>query len=82
MDEKPPFDPIRFSAWLIAFVVGIYGVVILAFAAGCLFNYNLIISNPEISCDPNNRLMGLLAAALAAALTFASVRRGGNGKDK
>jgi hypothetical protein len=71
MDEKPPFDPVRASFWLIAFVVGIYGVVILAFAAGCLFNLNLIISNPEISCDPNNRLMGLLAAALAAALTFA-----------
>lgn len=78
MSDKPPFDPQRAAFWLIAFVVGIYGMVILAFAAGCLFNVNLIISNPEISCDPNNRLMGLLAAALAAALTFAS--RGG--KDK
>ena len=80
MDEKPPFDPIRAGFWLIAFVVGIYGVVILAFAAGCVLNVTTIINNPEISCDPNNRLMGLLAAALAAALTFASVRR--NGKDK
>lgn len=78
MSDRPPFDPQRAAFWLIAFVVGIYGVVILAFAAGCLFNMNIIINNPEISCDPNNRLMGLLAAALAAALTFASVR----GKDK
>jgi hypothetical protein len=80
MDEKPPFDPIRAAFWLIAFVVAIYGVVILSFAAGCLLHHEAIITNPEITCDPNNRLMGLLAAALAAALTFASVRR--NGKDK
>jgi hypothetical protein len=78
--DKPPFDPVRAAFWLIAFVVGIYGVVILSFAAGCLLNVNTIISNPEVSCDPNNRLMGLLAAALAAALTFASTRR--DGKDK
>jgi hypothetical protein len=78
--DKPPFDPIRAAFWLIAFVVGIYGVVILAFAAGCLMHHEAIITNPEISCDPNNRLMGLLAAALAAALTFASTRR--DGKDK
>jgi hypothetical protein len=80
MDEKPPFDPIRAAFWLIAFVVGIYGVVILGFAAGCLLHHESIITNPEITCDPNNRLMGLLAAALAAALTFASTRR--DGKDK
>jgi hypothetical protein len=75
VNEKPPFDPIRAGFWLIAFVVGIYAVVILASVTGCLINVHLIISNPEISCDPNNRLMGLLAAALAAALTFSSVGR-------
>jgi hypothetical protein len=80
MPEKPPFDPIRASFWLIAFVVFIYGAVIVAFAVGCLMHHEAIVTNPEISCDPNNRLMGLLAAALAAALTFASVRR--DGKDK
>lgn len=69
--DKPPFDPQRAAFWLIAFVVGIYAVVILASVTGCLVNVHLIIANPEISCDPNNRLMGLLAAALAAALTFA-----------
>ena len=78
MSDRPPFDPIRAAFWLIAFVVGIYGVVILAFAAGCLMHHEAIVTNPEVSCDPNNRLMGLLAAALAAALTFASIR----GKDK
>ena len=80
MSDKPPFDPIRAAFWLIAFVVGIYGVVILGFAAGCLMNVTTIITHADISCDPNNRLMGLLAAALAAALTFASTRR--DGKDK
>jgi hypothetical protein len=74
MSEKPPFDPIRAAFWLIAFVVGIYGVVILGMVGACLLNATTIINNVDISCDPNNRLMGLLAAALAAALTFASVR--------
>jgi hypothetical protein len=71
VSEKPPFDPQRAAFWLIAFVVGVYAVVILTFAVGCLMHHEAIITNPEISCDPNNRLMGLLAAALAAALTFA-----------
>ena len=71
MSDKPPFDPVRASFWLIAFVVGIYGVVILTFVGACLMNASTIINDPDISCDPNNRLMGLLAAALAAALTFA-----------
>jgi hypothetical protein len=75
MSDRPPFDPVRAAFLLVAFVVGIYGVVILAFAAGCLLHHDIIIGNPEISCDPNNRLMGLLAAALAAALSFAGIRR-------
>lgn len=78
MGDKPPFDPQRAAFWLIAFVVFIYGVVIIGFAGACLFNAVTIISKVEISCDPNNRLMGLLAAALAAALAFAGIR----GKDK
>jgi hypothetical protein len=77
MDEKPPFDPIRAAFWLIAFVVCIYGVVIVAFAVACVVHATTIITS-ETSCDPNNRLMGLLAAALAAALAFAGIR----GKDK
>jgi Ca2+/Na+ antiporter len=79
VSDKPPFDPIRAAFWLIAFVVGIYGVVIVAFAAACVVHATAIITS-EISCDPNNRLMGLLAAALAAALAFAGIRR--DGKDK
>jgi hypothetical protein len=75
--DKPPFDPVRAAFWLIAFVVGIYGVVIIGFAAACVIHATTII-HEEISCDPNNRLMGLLAAALAAALAFAGIR----GKDK
>jgi hypothetical protein len=78
--DKPPFDPVRAAFWLIAFVVGIYGVVITAFAVACVVHATAIISDSEISCDPHNRLMGLLAAALAAALAFAGIRR--DGKDK
>jgi hypothetical protein len=75
LNEKPPFDPIRAAFWLIAFVVGIYGVVIITFAAACFMHHQEIITNDAVSCDPNNRLMGLLAAALAAALAFAGVSR-------
>ena len=82
MSDKPPFDPIRAAFWLIAFVVGIYGVVIMAFAVGLPGSRHHHHHQREISCDPNNRLMGLLAAALAAALAFAGIRRGGDGKDK
>jgi hypothetical protein len=69
--DRPPFDPQRGAFWLIAFVVAIYGIVILAFAGACLMNATEIVTRADISCDPHNRLMGLLAAALAAALTFA-----------
>lgn len=74
MSDRPPFDPQRAAFWLIAFVVGIYGVVILGMVGACLLHATDIITNTDISCDPNNRLMGLLAAALAAALTFAGAR--------
>jgi len=71
MSDRPPFDPIRASFYLVAFVVGIYGVVVLVAVGACIYHSEIIIKNPDIVCDPKDRLSGLLAAALAAALAFA-----------
>ena len=78
MDEKPPFDPQRAAFWLIAFVIGVHSAVVLMFAGACLLHVEQIIMAPQVDCDPNSRLMALLAAVLAAALAFAGVSK----KDK
>ena len=75
---RPPFDPQRAAFLLVAGVIAVYSVVILAFSAACIWHSEVIVtsSTPDINCDPNSRLMGLLAAALAAALAFAGVHKG------
>jgi uncharacterized MnhB-related membrane protein len=78
MGDRPPFDPIRAAFLLVAAVIGVQAVVILGFAGACIWHSEIIISGPDINCDPNSRLMGLLTAALAAALAFAGVRRNGD----
>jgi hypothetical protein len=75
MSDKPPFDPQRAAFLLVAFVIGVQAAVILGFSAACIWHAEVIITSPDVNCDPNSRLMGLLAAALAAALAFAGVRR-------
>ena len=49
--------------------------IILAHATDCLVYAEAILTKPEIQCDPNDKLMQLLAAALAAALAFAGTSR-------
>ena len=73
--EEPPFDPQRAAFLLVAGVVAVHAIVILAFSAACIWHSEMIISGSDVNCDPNSRLMGLLAAALAAALAFAGVRK-------
>jgi hypothetical protein len=73
--DRPPFDPIRAAFWLLAGVLAVYALVILMFAGACLYHAELIVTGSDVNCDPNARLMGLLAAALAAALAFAGVHR-------
>jgi hypothetical protein len=82
VNERPPFDPLRGAFWLVAFVIGIYGVIVLASVGACIYHSEVIIKNPDIVCDPKDRLSGLLAAALAAALAFAGgfIRRPPNDK--
>ena len=71
LDRRSTFDPVRAALYLVAFVIGIYGLIIVASVAACLVYMETIITRPEIVCDPKNRLSELLSAALAAALAFA-----------
>jgi hypothetical protein len=74
-NDRPPFDPQRAAFLLVAFVIGVHALVILSFAAACIWHAEIVITAADVNCDPNSRLMGLLAAALAAALAFAGVTR-------
>jgi len=71
MPDRPPFDPVRAAFWLIAFVIGVQALVVLIAVGACIWHAELILTTPEIKCDPDNRLAALLTAALAAALAFA-----------
>jgi hypothetical protein len=75
MGDRPPFDPLRAAFLLVAGVIGVHAIVILGFSAACIWHAQAIITGTDVNCDPNSRLMGLLAAALAAALAFAGVNR-------
>jgi hypothetical protein len=68
--DRPPFDQVRFACWLIAGVVGVECLVVLASAAACLWHSEIIISDPQIECDPKDRLTALMTGALAAALAL------------
>jgi hypothetical protein len=76
MDEKPPFDFVRASFWLIASIIWVHCLIVLMGAVECLWLKHI---NTEHVCDPSGKLSDLLAAGLAAALAFAGVR---GGRDK
>lgn len=71
MSEKPPFDAVKASFYLVATIIGVYCLIAVAGAVACLYFMETIIKTPEIVCDPKSRLSELLSAALAAALAFA-----------
>lgn len=74
---RPPFDPLRAAFLLLFFVIAVYAIVILAMVGACVYHSELIVlKDKDVSCDPYNRLMSLMAAALAAALAFAGIRSG------
>jgi len=73
--DRPPFDPLRAAFRLLAFVIGVYALVIVSMVGACVYHSAIIVtSDKDVSCDPYNRLMSLMAAALAAALAFAGIR--------
>jgi small neutral amino acid transporter SnatA (MarC family) len=73
--DKPPFDPHRAAFLLVAGVIAVQSLVAVGFSAACIWHSEIIITGANVDCDPSNRLMGLLAAALAAALAFAGVKK-------
>jgi len=83
MAGREPFDPQRAAFTILCFVIIVYAVVIVAMVGACVYHAEVIIlADKDINCDPNNRLMSLMAAALAAALAFAGIRINERGKDK
>jgi hypothetical protein len=66
VEEKPPFDFVKWSFFLVAGVIGVHLFVVLAGAFFCLAS-----AEDPGGCDPTGRLGEILAAALAAALAFA-----------
>jgi small neutral amino acid transporter SnatA (MarC family) len=72
---RPPFDPQRAAFLLLAGVLAVHSVVVIGMTGACIWHADVIVSGgTEINCDPYNRLMGLMSAALAAALAFAGIR--------
>jgi hypothetical protein len=68
--DRPPFDTVKASFYLIAFVIVVHCVVVLVGAAACLSVFEQIVEN-KFKCDAQGRLGELLSGALAAALAFA-----------
>ena len=83
MDDKPKFDLAKASFFLVAGILTVECLVVLSSVISCVWFSRTIITNPDIVCDPNNRMMELLTGALAAALAFAAgVMRGKGDDDK
>lgn len=78
-NDRPPFDTVRAAYFLVAFVVGIYAVVVLIGFGVCVFHSEHIVAG-NWKCDSENRLVDLLNAALAAALGFAGGLMRGPGR--
>ena len=74
MADRPPFDLVRASFYLVAAVIGIHCVVVLVGAGLCVYQN---VTTDSFTCDAKGRLSDLLAGALAAALAFSGglVRR-------
>lgn len=80
---RGPFDPLRAAFLLLFLVITIYGIVILGMVGACIYHSEIIIrSDKDVTCDPYNRLLSLMAAALSAALAFAGIRGHDNKNDK
>lgn len=75
MGDRPPFDAIRAGFLLVAVVIVVHCAVVLAGAAVCLVRLE-DYAKIGAECDQGNKLAGLLAAALSAALAFAGLGRG------
>ena len=72
---REPFDPLRAAFLIIFTVIIVYSVVVLGMVGACIWNADIIIrSGTDVSCDPYNRIMSLMTAALSAALALVGIR--------
>jgi hypothetical protein len=69
MDDKPPFNPVKASFYLVALVIAVQCLVVLIGIGSCLYFSNVIIERHG-HCDIQDRLMQIMNQALAAALAF------------
>jgi hypothetical protein len=67
------FDLVRAAFLLVTFVIASHVVIVFAVVGVCLWHVETIIEG-NFKCDADNRLAGLLAEALAAALAFGGSR--------
>jgi hypothetical protein len=73
---KPPFDFRKASFYLVAFVVVAHVLIVFLGLGVCFWNYDLILAN-KAECDTKGKLSELLSTALAAAIAFTGMTRGG-----
>lgn len=71
--EKPPFDVVRASFYLVAFVFAAYTLLIFTAIVLCAWNIDAII-NAKRDCIKEGGLMEALSTLLASALAFAAGR--------
>jgi len=67
MSDRPPFDVVRASFCLVAFVIAVHCLVVVVGAGLCVWE---VASVGKTECDPKGRLSDLLAGVLAAAIAF------------
>lgn len=81
--SKPPFDPQKAAFSIILLVIAVHCLIVLGTIGACIYHSEIIIKGgTEINCDPYNRVMSLMAAALAAALAIAGIRSNNKDDDK
>lgn len=68
--DKPPFDPVRASFYLIAAILSFQCVVVVVGLAHCLYWSQHIVEGKYNCENINGTLNQLLSGALAAALAF------------
>jgi hypothetical protein len=70
MDDKPPFDPVKASFYLIAAILVFQCCVVLLTLVWCMYTLDPA-RMPDFKCDRDGNFNQLLTGALAAALAFA-----------
>jgi hypothetical protein len=68
--DRPPFDPIKASFYLVAGILAVQCLVVLITLGWCMRALDPV-NLPDFKCDREGSLNQLLTGALAAALAFA-----------